>query len=118
MPREALGDVEHLVLLALLRLKEPAYGVPILDEIEARTGKAPSRAAVYIALSRLEAKGFTSSQLGESNASRGGRPRRYFRLEPAGLRQLRDSRQALVNMWQDVEDQLAPATPTTRKGQK
>jgi len=106
MPREALGDVEHLVLLALLRLGEPAYGVPILDEIEERIGRAPSRAAVYIALSRLEAKGLTTSSLGDSNAVRGGRPRRYFSLTPAGVKALRESRQALVRMWENVEARL------------
>lgn len=106
MPREALGDVEHLVLLALLRLGTPAYGVPILDEIETRTGRAPSRAAVYIALSRLEAKGMASSTLGDSNAVRGGRPRRYFSLTPAGVTALRDSRQALVRMWENMEARL------------
>ncbi|HUR20521.1 MAG TPA: helix-turn-helix transcriptional regulator [Vicinamibacterales bacterium] len=108
MPREALGDVEHLVLLALLRLERPEYGVPILDEIERRTGKAPSRAAVYIALQRLEVKGLVRSHLGESSAERGGRARRFFQLEPKGLRQLRESRSALVRMWEDFESHLEP----------
>lgn len=108
MPRELLGEVEHLVLLALLRLDGPQYGVPILDEIEARTGRTPSRAAVYIALQRLEAKGFVSSRLGEPTAERGGRARRYCRLEAPGLAALRDSRRALVSMWADVEHRLEP----------
>ncbi|HEX5216780.1 MAG TPA: helix-turn-helix transcriptional regulator [Vicinamibacterales bacterium] len=106
MPRELLGEVEHLVLLALLRLEAPAYGVPILDEIEARTGRMPSRAAVYVALQRLENKGLLSSRLGEPSAERGGRARRYFRLEPAGIAALRDSRRALVSMWANVEHRL------------
>ena len=106
MPRERLGDVEHLVLLALLRLDAPAYGVPILDEIEARTGRTPSRAAVYIALQRLEAKGLVSSRLGEPVNERGGRARRYFQLRPAGVKALRTSRQTLVSMWTDMEHRL------------
>jgi DNA-binding PadR family transcriptional regulator len=108
MPRELLGEVEHLVLLALLRLDTPQYGVPILDEIEARTGRTPSRAAVYIALQRLEAKGCVSSRLGEPTSERGGRARRYFQLEPAGVKALRHSRQALVRMWANVEHRLEP----------
>jgi DNA-binding PadR family transcriptional regulator len=108
MSRELLGEVEHLVLLALLRFDGPQYGVPILDEIEARTGRKPSRAAVYIALQRLEAKGFVTSQLRDPTAERGGRARRYFTLERAGLAALRDSRQALVRMWADVEHRLEP----------
>lgn len=106
MSREILGEMEHLVLLALLRLDGPAYGVPILDEIEARTGRTPSRAAVYVALQRLEAKGLVTSRLGDPSPERGGRARRYFSLRPAGLKALRESRRALVNMWADVEHRL------------
>jgi DNA-binding PadR family transcriptional regulator len=108
MSRDVLGEVEHLVLLALLRLGDAQYGVPILDEIEARTGRTPSRAAVYIALQRLESKGLLTSRLGASTAERGGRARRYFKLEPAGIEALRESRQALVNMWADFEHRLEP----------
>ena len=106
MGRDVLGEVEHLVLLALLRLDAPAYGVPIMDEIEHRTGRKPSRAAVYIALQRLEEKGLVSSDLADPTPQRGGRARRYFKLERAGLRALRDSRDALVSMWADVEHRL------------
>lgn len=113
MPRELLGEVEHLVLLALLRLGEPAYGVPVLDEIATRTGRKPSRAAVYIALQRLEAKGLVRSRLGEPTAERGGRARRYFHLQPAGLDALRESRKALVSMWADFEHRLDPDPSTS-----
>jgi DNA-binding PadR family transcriptional regulator len=106
MSRDLLGEIEHLVLLALLRLGEPAYGVPILDEIEARTDRTPSRAAVYIALQRLEAKGYVTSRLGDPSPERGGRARRYFSLRPAGLEALRASRRALVSMWADLEHRL------------
>ena len=106
MTREALGDVEHLVLLALLRLGGETYGVPILDEIAARTGREVSRPAVYIALRRLESKGYVKSRMGEPTAERGGRAKRYFRLERAGLRLLQDSRAALVRMWKNFEPLL------------
>jgi PadR family transcriptional regulator PadR len=103
MPRDALGDVEHFVLVALLRLGGESYGVPILEEIAARTGRQVSRPAIYIALRRLEAKRFVASRLGEATAERGGRAKRYFRLTRAGARQLDQSRTAFVRMWADVE---------------
>jgi DNA-binding PadR family transcriptional regulator len=102
----ALGEVEHLVLLALLRLDRDAYGVAIMDEIAERTGRDVSRPAVYIALRRLEAKGLVSSRLGEPTPERGGRAKRYFILERAGLRALQDSRAALLRMWKRHEPLL------------
>jgi DNA-binding PadR family transcriptional regulator len=103
MPREGLGDIEHFVLVALLRLGGESYGVPILEEIAARTGRGVSRPAVYIALRRLEAKGLLKSRLGEATAERGGRAKRYFRITRAGARQLEEARTAFVNMWADAE---------------
>ena len=102
----ALGEVEHLVLLALLRLDQDAYGVAIMDEITGRTGREVSRPAVYIALRRLEGKGLVSSRLGEPTPERGGRAKRYFTLERAGLRALQDSRAALLRMWNRHEPLL------------
>ena len=112
MSRDLLGEVEHLVLLALLRLDQPAYGVPILDEIAARTGRTPSRAAVYIALQRLEAKRLVASALGDPTPERGGRARRYFELTPSGIEALRDSRRTLVRMWADFEHRLDRVRPS------
>lgn len=103
MPREGLGDIEHFVLVALLRLGGESYGVPILEEIAARTGRGVSRPAVYIALRRLEAKGLLKSRLGEATAERGGRAKRYFRITRAGARQLEEARAAFVSMWADAE---------------
>ena len=110
--RESLGEVEHLVLLALLRLGERSYGVPILEEIAARTGRQVSRPAVYIALRRLEAKGFVRSRLGERTAERGGRAKRYFTLTTSGHRQMDATRTALMNMWEDVADKIRPGRRT------
>ena len=106
MPPGLLGEVEQFVLVALLRLDGPQYGVPVLEEIAARTGHKPSRAAIYIALQRLEAKGFVSSRLGESTPERGGRARRYYELTAAGLAVLRETRQAQLNMWANVDHRL------------
>jgi PadR family transcriptional regulator, regulatory protein PadR len=97
-----LGDLEQLVLLAILRLGDEAYGVPILEEIRARTRRPASRAAVYIALRRLEDKGFVLSRLGDPTPERGGRAKRYYRARPAAVRQLRAIRRDLTKMWEDL----------------
>jgi len=106
MPRVDLGDLEHLVLLAILRLGPEAYGIPILDEVCARSGRDVSRATVYVALKRLEEKGLVTSKLGESTPERGGRAKRYFRLKASGLKALRDSREMFLGLWRDYESVL------------
>src|SRR6187401_3056689 len=106
MPRVDLGDMEHLVLLAILRLGTDAYGIPILDEVSARSGRAVSRATVYVALKRLEQKGLVTSRLGDSTPERGGRAKRFFKLKPAGLKALRESREMFLNLWRDYETVL------------
>jgi len=106
MARTDLGDMEHLVLLAILRLGKEAYGIPILDEVCARSGRDVSRATVYVALKRLEQKRLIGSRLGESTPERGGRAKRYFRLRPAGLKALRESRAMFLGLWRDYESLL------------
>jgi len=106
MSRTDLGDMEHLVLLAILRLGTDAYGIPILDEVCARSGREVSRATVYVALKRLEQKGLVVSRLGESTPERGGRAKRYYRIKPAGLRALRESRAMFLDLWRDFESVL------------
>lgn len=109
MARESLGDVEHLILVALLHLDQESYGVPIMKEIAARTGREVARPAVYIALKRLEAKGLVISHVGEATSERGGRSKRIFRLTKVGARQLRDSRDAFVRIWADADPLLRKA---------
>jgi DNA-binding PadR family transcriptional regulator len=106
MARVDLGDIEHLVLLAILRLGKDAYGIPILDEVCARSGRDVSRATVYVALKRLEQKGLVTSKLGESTPERGGRAKRFFKLKPNGLKALRESREMFLSLWQDYESVL------------
>ncbi len=103
MARTDLGDIEHLVLLAILRLGKDAYGIPVLDEVSARSGREVSRATVYVALKRLEQKGLLGSRLGDSTPERGGRAKRFFKLKPAGLKALRDSRAMFLGLWRDYE---------------
>jgi DNA-binding PadR family transcriptional regulator len=109
MARVDLGDMEHLVLLAILRLGQDAYGIPILDEVCARSGREVSRATVYVALKRLEQKGLVTSRLGESTPERGGRAKRFFKLKPSGLKALRESREMFLSLWRDYETVLEQA---------
>ncbi len=102
MPRETLGDFEQLVLLAILRLGDEAYGVPILEEIHQRTGRRASRPAVYIALRRLSQKGLVGSSLAAPTPEPGGRAKRYYRVEPAGLALLVEARRDLLSMWEGL----------------
>ena len=106
MGRDSLGEFEQLVLLAILRLGTDVYGVPIVREIEKRTGRSVSRAAVYIALRRLQEKGLVSSRMADPTPERGGRAKRFFRVEPAGLVSVKESRRALNSMWEDLDPVL------------
>ena len=100
--RDALGSFEVLVMLALMRFKDEAYGLPILHEMEARIGREVALGSVYAALSRLESKGFVSSRLGEPTAERGGKAKRYFRVTTDGVREVRGVREAFVSLWNGV----------------
>jgi PadR family transcriptional regulator PadR len=102
MSREALGHFELMVMLALIRLGDAAYGVPISKIIEESTNREVLVGSVYAALERLEAKGFVSSEVGEPTPERGGRAKRYFRLTDNGLRQVRDTTGALVKLWKGI----------------
>lgn len=97
-----MGEFETLVLLAVLRRDNEAYGMEVREEIEKRTGRDVSYGAVYTALDRLERKGFVSHTLGESLPERGGRARKYFRVEAAGRAALRATQDALAVMWKGV----------------
>src|SRR5438445_12050749 len=99
MPRgDLLGSLEHIVLLALVRLGAKAYGMTVRREIEERTGRDISIGAVYTTLQRLEAKGYVSSFTGEPTAERGGRAKRFFRIEADGERALGASQEAIRRM--------------------
>jgi DNA-binding PadR family transcriptional regulator len=102
MPREFLGGFELLVLLALLHIGDEAYGVPISQAIEESSGREVALGSVYVALDRLEQKGFVSSKLGEPTAVRGGRAKTYFRITAKGLREVRQAQRTLVALWRGV----------------
>ena len=100
--REFLGAFELLVLLALIRLGDEAYGVPISQAIEETSGREVAIGSVYITLERLQEKGLVSSELGEPTAVRGGRAKTYFRITTRGLREVRHAQSTLIKLWLNV----------------
>ena len=101
--RDYLGEFEQVVLLALMRLGEDAYGVTIRQEIEQRTSRMVSLGAIYPTLNRLEDKGLVRSFVGAPSATRGGRAKRHFVLVPAGKEALNRSRDMLAALWRGHE---------------
>ena len=103
MPRETLGEFEHQVLLAILQLGGRAHSAPIVTEIENRSGRSASPAAVYIALRRLEARRLVRSVKAEPGPREGGRGRRTFIVTNAAIEKLRESRRALEALWAGLD---------------
>ena len=97
-----LGTFDLMILLALMRLGDAAYGVPISREIEETSGRVVALATLYATLTRLEKKGLVSSRLGEPTAERGGRAKRYFRVTAKGLRKVRDEQRVLTSLWNGI----------------
>ena len=96
---DPLSNFELTVMLAIMRVGEDAYGVPIARELTLQRGRAVSRSSLYAALDRLETKGLVSSTLGKPTPERGGRAKRYFRVTTRGLRVVREARGVLVKLW-------------------
>jgi DNA-binding PadR family transcriptional regulator len=102
-----LGEVEQLVLIAVLRLDGQAYAVPIRDLIEDEAGVTLPRGSIYVTLERLEQKRLVESWFSEPTGEQGGKARRLFRIKPAGLAALRSARRAV--------DRLAAGTVLVRR---
>lgn len=100
----SLNDTEQLVLLALVHLGDEAYGVTVRHEIEGRSCRSVSIAAVYACLDRLSTRGYAESWLSQPTPERGGRARKHFRLTPEGAAALRNARRAMNRMWAGVEE--------------
>jgi len=109
MSTDSLGTLEHLVLLAIVRLGPDSYGTTIIEELQEHTRKPVLRPSVYVALKRLESRGLVRSRLGAPEARRGGRAPRHFEVTAAGLTVLRESQRMLTALWRGVA--------LTRKGQ-
>ena len=98
-----LGEFEHIVVLALLRLEDGAYGVSVRQEIEARTKREVSIGAVYATLDRLEQKGYVKSRHGDPTPERGGRSKRFFRVTAKGMAAVNRTHRALHSMTEGLE---------------
>jgi PadR family transcriptional regulator PadR len=101
--RDYLGEFEHIVVLALLRLADRAYGVTVRQEIESRIGREVSIGAIYATLDRLEAKGYVTSRLGDPTPERGGRSKRFFRVTAEGLAAVNRTHRALKTMTEGLD---------------
>ena len=107
-----LGEFEQMLLLAILRLGEDAYGPDIARFLEGSVDRAVSRGALYATLGRLEEKGYLLWALEEPDADRGGHRKRRFSLTPAGVTALRTYRSALLELWSGLEGVLGPERAT------
>jgi DNA-binding PadR family transcriptional regulator len=99
---EHLGELEALVLAAVVRVREQANGTAVYQEIEARSGREVSLPAIHVTLRRLEEKGLLTSEVGEPSP-RGGRPRRFYRPTPEGVRSLKEFRTMWRSVWKGLE---------------
>src|SRR5262245_16558210 len=101
-----LGELEQLLILAILQCGDDAYTVPIRQVLAEKSRRRIARGALYTSLDRLEGKGLVSSRLGEPLAERGGRPRRYYAVTEAGVEAVRAARAAVANLSQGLESVL------------
>lgn len=106
MDRQFLGEFEHMVLAAALRLKDRAWGAALIREIRDETGRRVPSGSLSLTLDRLERKGLIESRMGEPDARRGGRPKRFVDVTPAGVRAVRETRDAMLNLWSGLEARL------------
>jgi DNA-binding PadR family transcriptional regulator len=100
--RDTLGTFEQAVLLAVLRLRDNAYGRAVLKEVEARLRRTVAAGAIYATLDRLEDKKLISSELGPGTPERGGRPKRFYTVERAGVAALDEARDTAQSLWRGI----------------
>jgi DNA-binding PadR family transcriptional regulator len=102
MTRQLLTDFELMLVLAILRIGDEAYGVEIAREIERCSGRRVVLAAAYTALDRLERHKLIASRIGNPTPERGGRAKRFFTVTPRGIRAARDTQNAFMTLWRDL----------------
>jgi PadR family transcriptional regulator PadR len=102
--RDYLGELELMIVFAVIHLGDEAYGVPVCRELGRHRKRDVSVSSVYAALDRLEAKGLISSRLGEATEERGGRAKRYFQVTREGLRVVRETRRILTTLWRRLPE--------------
>jgi DNA-binding PadR family transcriptional regulator len=104
MAERFLTDFELMVMLAVLRVRDDAYGVSIAREIEQTGGRTVTHAAVYLALDRLCQQRLVAFRLGDPTPERGGRAKKLFSITPAGLRAIRRTQSAFVALWKGIPE--------------
>jgi PadR family transcriptional regulator PadR len=100
---DSLGAFEQAVLLSIVRLREHAYGRAILKEVQERLEREVAAGAVHATLERLESKGLVTSRLGSGTPVRDGRPRRFYKLQPRGLKALNEARAVVDQLWHGLK---------------
>lgn len=103
---ENLGDFEQLVMLAVMRLDEDAYGTSIREELKARAEREVSPGAIFTTLERLESRGLVTSRYGEPTPERGGRRKRFYKISAEGRKALARSLRAVRRLMQGLEPRL------------
>jgi DNA-binding PadR family transcriptional regulator len=103
MVAKHVGELEHMVLLAIIRLGPDAYGMSVLRELAERADREVSRGALYLVLERLVHKGYVRASMGEPSPERGGRAKRFFQLTDEGRDALRVSGRSLMALWDGME---------------
>ena len=102
MTRRHLTDFELMILLAILRTGDEAYGVPIAKEIEQTGKRSVLIGAIYTALDRLEGNGLVASTYGDPTPERGGRAKRFFKVTGKGIRAVKETRRAFTALWSGI----------------
>ena len=111
-----LGDLEELVLLAVLRLGTDAYGAALRRELKSRAARVVSVSTIYVTLVRLEEKGLVTSELGAPTKVRGGKSKRIFALSSLGVEALEASRSVRDRMWEGLEGAARDAITRDARG--
>ncbi len=97
-----LSRGEELILLAIMKLRENAYCIEILEQAEKDTGKKWTLGGIYAILNRLEKNGLIGSKFGESSPERGGKRKRYYEVTPGGVKELKEIKKVENSMWDNA----------------
>ena len=102
-PVHHLGEFEQILLRSILRLGETAYGIRVRAEIAEHTGRSVAPGALYTTLERLEDKGFVTSRLGDPTPERGGRAKRYYKVNGSGIKAIKRAQNAYQSLLQGLD---------------
>ena len=103
---QILSRNDEILMLAILRLRDEACGVSIIQEVLIRTGKRLTFGSLWVSLDILFKRGLINKRMADPTPERGGRAKRFFQVEPAGITSVKESRNALVSMWEDLDPVL------------